>query len=226
MFAAGFAVAGLDDAELVSVIEFWERAASAAAAAQLAAIASWRGGGRGPMWTVVRPAIRMPGTGWCRRSASSRSTRWRRRCACPGPPREPGCMPRSSSPRLPAVAAALADGLLDMPKVRAVVESVAVLDRVTAVAVTDRVLPRRSQPPDGCRGRGACGWAGPETGCIGSVPFAPVRGHAERPGSTRPRAGRLPVGGARARPPVRRRSRDRVHRTMDELDTGLRRRLG
>jgi hypothetical protein len=44
--------------------------------------------------------------------------------------------------RLPAVATALGDGVLDVPRVRAVVDAVAVLDPVTAVAVTDRVLPR------------------------------------------------------------------------------------
>jgi hypothetical protein len=44
--------------------------------------------------------------------------------------------------RLPAVAAALGEGVLDVPKVRAVVDAVAVLDPVVAVAVSQRVLPR------------------------------------------------------------------------------------
>ncbi len=140
MFAA--ALAELDDAELVSVIQFWERAASAAAAAQLAAIGELArrrprsGAAGGPAGHSDAGDPLVPEISEFAVDEVAAALRLSR----------PGAGARLhvavELTRLPAVASALSDGLLDVPKVRAVVDAVAVLDPVTAVAVTDRVLPR------------------------------------------------------------------------------------
>jgi Domain of unknown function (DUF222) len=140
MFAA--ALLKLEDAELVSVIQFWERAASAAAAAQLAAIGELAR--RRPRSRVdVGPAGHSDAGDPLVPEISEFAVD------------EVAAALRLSRPaagarlhvavelaRLPAVATALGNGSLDVPKVRAVVDAVAPLDPVTAVAVTDRVLPR------------------------------------------------------------------------------------
>src|SRR6185503_2715705 len=47
--------------------------------------------------------------------------------------------------RLPATAAAMTSGLINLPKVRVIVEATAVLDPATAAAVEQRVLPEAEQ---------------------------------------------------------------------------------
>jgi Domain of unknown function (DUF222)/HNH endonuclease len=131
----------LDDAEVISVIQFWERVASAAAAAQLAAIAEL--------------ARRRP-----RSYLDDRPGHVDR--GDPGAPEvsefavdEIAAALRLSRPaagarlhvavelsRLPAVSIALSSGVLDVPKTRAVVDAVTPLDAPTATAVVERVLPR------------------------------------------------------------------------------------
>jgi hypothetical protein len=140
MFAA--ALSGLDDAELVSVIQFWERVASSAAGAQLTAIAEL---------ARRRPRSRVDGgpAGHCDAgdplvpeisefavdevSAALRLSR---------PAAGARLHIAVELTRLPAVATALSDGVLDVPKVRAVVDAVAVLGPAVAATVSERVLPR------------------------------------------------------------------------------------
>lgn len=137
-----FELAGLGDDEVISVVRFWERVAGLAAAAQLAAIAE----------LARRRPRSLPDAGPAGHSDA-------------GDPLVPEVsefavhevaaalrLSRSAAgarlhvavelTRLPAAAAALAAGTLDLPKVRALVDTVAVLDHGSAVAVTGRVLPR------------------------------------------------------------------------------------
>ena len=143
----------MDDAELVELIQAWERLAGWVAAGQLAAIAELARrrprdlldrspGPIGPLSAGVPDGARDSGH--------------------PGLPEvsefavdEIAAALRLSRPaagirlhtaveltRLPATAAALQAGALDLPKVRAVVEAVSILDRSTALVVEARVLPR------------------------------------------------------------------------------------
>jgi hypothetical protein len=143
----------VDDAELVEVIRAWERLASWAAAGQLAAIAEIAR--RRPRDLLDRPPGRTgpPAAGGPGAGADA---------GHPGLPEvsefavdEIAAALRLSRPaagarlhtaveltRLPATASALGAGVLDLPKVRAVVDAVGVLDDRTAGAVEARVLPR------------------------------------------------------------------------------------
>ncbi len=142
----------VDDAELVELIQAWERLACWAAAGQLAAIAELAR--RRPRDLADRP----PGpTGPPSAGGPAAGD-----AGHPGLPQvsefavdEVAAALRLSRPaagvrlhtaveltRLPGTAAALRDGVLDPPKVRAVVDAVAVLDDPTAGAVEARVLLR------------------------------------------------------------------------------------
>jgi hypothetical protein len=143
----------VDDAELVEVIRAWERLASWAAAGQLAAIAELAR--RRPRDLLDRLPERSgsPATGGRGAGADA---------GHPGLPQvsefavdEVAAALRLSRPaagirlhaaveltRLPATASALRAGALDLPRVRAVVDAVGVLDDRTAGAVEARVLPR------------------------------------------------------------------------------------
>lgn len=129
----------VDEEELVELIAAWERLAGYAAAGQLAAIAE-----------LARRRPRDPSGGAAGDDGH------------PGLPQvsefavdEVAVALRLSRPaagarlhtaieltRLPATATALRAGELDVPKVRAVVDAVAVLDDPTAAAIEARVLPR------------------------------------------------------------------------------------
>jgi len=131
----------LDDAELVSVVQFWERVASSAAAAQLAAIAelarrrprSWLDDSPGhtdagdPLSPEVSEFAVDEIAAALRLSRPAAGTRLH---------------VAVELSRLPAVASALTDGRVDVPKVRAVVDAVAGLDEEVAAAVADQVMPR------------------------------------------------------------------------------------
>jgi hypothetical protein len=135
---------GLDDDELISVMQFWDRVASSAAAAQLAAVAELAR--RRPRSYLDDPAGHL--------DAGDPSVPEISEFAVD----EIAAALRLSRPaagarlhvaveltRLPEVSAALADGLLDVPMARAVVDAVAVLDADTAVAVSRQVLPRAAR---------------------------------------------------------------------------------
>jgi hypothetical protein len=139
------APSGLDDAELVSVIQFWERVASSAAAAQLAAIAelarrrprSFVDGGPAGHSDAGDPLV--PEISEFAVDEVAAALRLSR------PAAGARLHVAVELTRLPTVATALGDGVLDVPKVRAVVDAVAVLDPAVAVAVSQRVLPRAEQ---------------------------------------------------------------------------------
>jgi hypothetical protein len=133
--------AELDDVELVEIIRSWDRLASWAAAGQLAAVAELAR--RRPRSYVDSPAGHEDAGDPLAPEVSEFAVD------------EVASALRLSRPaagarlhvaveltRLPATAAALALGTLDVPKVRAVVDAVAVLDPVVAAAVEDQVLPR------------------------------------------------------------------------------------
>lgn len=135
-------VSGLDDAELISVIRFWERVAAAAAAAQFAAIAelarrrprSFAGDGPAGHSDAGDPLV--PEISEFAVDEVAAALRLSR------PAAEARLHVAVELTRLPAVAAALGGGVLDVAKARAVVEAVTVLDAPTATAVSERVLPR------------------------------------------------------------------------------------
>ena len=139
----------LDDDDLVSVIRFWERAASLAAAGQLAAIAelarrrprSYADGGPAGHVDAGDPLV--PEISEFAVDEVAAALRLSRVAA--------GARLHVAVEltRLPAVAAALADGVLDLPKARAVVDVVATLDTPTAVAVADHALPRAGRQTTG-----------------------------------------------------------------------------
>lgn len=134
--------AGLEDADLIEAMREWERLAAWVAAGQLAVIAEL--------------ARRRP-----RDCVSGRAGRTDR--GDPAAPEisefavdEVAAALRLSRPaagirlqlavelagRLSGTAVALRDGVIDVPKARAVVDAVVALDDATAVAVEQRVLPR------------------------------------------------------------------------------------
>lgn len=137
-----FELAGLDDDEIISVVRFWERVAGLAASAQLAAIAELArrrprslldAGPAGhsdagdPLVPEISEFAVDEVAAALRLSRSAAGARLH---------------VAVELTRLPAAAAALAAGTLDLPKVRALVDTVAVLDHGSALAVTGRVLPR------------------------------------------------------------------------------------
>jgi Domain of unknown function (DUF222) len=131
----------LDDAELIELIKAWERASAWAAAGQLAAVAELAR--RRPRSFVDGPA----GAGDAGDPAVPEISEFA--------VDEVAAALRLSRPaaggrlhvavelgRLPATTAALARGDIDLPKARAVVEAVTVLEGPLAAAVEQQVLPR------------------------------------------------------------------------------------
>jgi hypothetical protein len=133
--------AELDDVELIEIIQGWDRLASWAAAGQLAAVAELAR--RRPRSYVDSPAGHedagdplVPEVSEFAVDEVASALRLSR------PAAGARLHVAVELSRLPATAAALAQGTLDVPKVRAVVDAVAVLDPVVAAAVEDQVLPR------------------------------------------------------------------------------------
>ena len=131
----------VDDAELVELIQAWERLASWAAAGQLAAIAELAR--RRPRDLLDRPGGQvdaghrgLPEISEFAVDEVAAALRLSR------PAAGLRLMTAVELTRLPATADALRDGVLDVPKVRAVVDAVSVLDDATAAAVERQVLPR------------------------------------------------------------------------------------
>ncbi len=125
--------ADLDDGELVELIQAWERLASWAAAGQLAAVAelarrrpSGTGAGDPAVPEVSEFAVDEV-------AAALRLSR---------PAAGARLHLAVELGRLPATSAALAEGALDVPRARAVVDAVTVLDAPLAAAVERQVLPR------------------------------------------------------------------------------------
>jgi hypothetical protein len=136
------APAELDDWALVELIQAWERVASWAGAQQLAAIGELARRrprsfvDEGPEGHADAGDPRVPEISEFAVDEVAAALRLSRPAA--------GMRLHAAVEltRLSRTAAALADGTLDVPKVRAVVEAVAPLDEVTARAVEERVLPR------------------------------------------------------------------------------------
>ena len=121
----------------------WERLASWVAAGQLGVIAEFaRRRPRDYVERGARAGMRIGVIRGCRRSASTRSMRSPRRCGCPARPPVAGCSWRWSWPGgCPAPPPRWRDGVIDVPKARAIVEAVTPLDDRLAAAVEARVLP-------------------------------------------------------------------------------------
>jgi hypothetical protein len=139
--AAAPCPADVDDAELIELIQAWQRLAAWAAAGQLAAIGelahrrprSLLAGPGGPV-DAGDPAV--PQVSEFAVDEVATALRLSRPAA--------GARLHLAVEltRLPATTAALADGLIDLPKARAVVDAVTVLDPPHAAAVERQVLPR------------------------------------------------------------------------------------
>jgi hypothetical protein len=131
----------LDDEDLVEAMRAWERLASWAAAGQLAAIAELAR--RRPRDFVDAPTGHAdaghPGVPEVSEFAVDEVSAALRLSRAAAGIRLHAAVELT---RLLVTAAALADGVVDLPKVRAVVEAVTVLDDETARAVEQRVLPR------------------------------------------------------------------------------------
>jgi len=125
--------AELDDADLVGAIRAWERVAAWAAAGQLAAIAELAR--RRPSGQVAGDPV-VPEVSEFAVDEVAAALRLSRPAA--------GARLHLAVElsRLPATSAALAEGALDLPRARAVVDAVAVLDAPLAAAVERQVLPR------------------------------------------------------------------------------------
>jgi hypothetical protein len=121
---AGLDLRSLSDAELIDVISEWERVTAWVQARQLAAIAAFtrrREAGGEREFPVDEVAVAI---GMSRAAAGDRVN-----------------IAVALAQRLPATAAALSRGQINLPKVRAVVDATAVLDPAVAAAVEQRVLP-------------------------------------------------------------------------------------
>jgi hypothetical protein len=131
----------VDDWDLVELIQAWERLASWVAAQQLAAIAELAR--RRPRDLLDRPAGRVdlghPGLPEISEFAVDELAAALRLSRPAAGARLHAAVELR---RLPGTAAALRDGAIDMPKVRAVVDAVGALDDATAQAVEERVLTR------------------------------------------------------------------------------------
>ena len=133
-------LADVDDGDLIDVIRSWEQLASWVASKQLEAIAELAR--RRPRDLLDRPGRRVdsghPGLPEVSEFAVDELAAALRLSRVAAGTRLQVAV---ELVRLPGTAAALRDGVLDLPKVRAVVEAVTHLDAATTRAVEERVLP-------------------------------------------------------------------------------------